>query len=151
MHAQDTTHPYADIPIEVGSRQDYSRILSSQFQSQRSHVVCGGEGDLATDFLRSDKGNVLDFRGFCKNLCLSRQTTDDLDSIEHAFSSKRNTQQTCMSSGLNLQAFKHSLMAPTNHRVDQMTCSEHFNTMAFPANKAAMIGDHELCNAEARG
>ena len=53
-----------------------------------------------------------------------------------------------MRSGLNLQARKHSLIAPTNHMVDQMTCSEHFKTMAFPANKEVMIGDHELCKAE---
>ena len=58
-------------------------------------------------------------------------------------------QHTWTSSGLNLQARRHSLIAPTNHKVDQITCSEHFKTTAFPANKAVIIGDHELCNAEA--
>jgi hypothetical protein len=38
-------------------------------------------------------------------------------------------------------------MAPTNHPVDQITCSEHFRTTPFPAKMEAKIGDQALCSA----
>ena len=60
--SQDTPHPDADITVQVSTRQDNSWVLSSQFQSQRSHVVRGSEGNLATNFFRSDKRDVLDDR-----------------------------------------------------------------------------------------
>lgn len=62
LGVQDTAHPDTDISIKVGARQDYSRVLSSQFQGQRSHVVRGSKRDLAADFLRSDKRDVFDDR-----------------------------------------------------------------------------------------
>lgn len=72
IHIQDTAHPDTDISVEIGTRQDYSRVLSPKFQSQWSHVVCGSEGNLATDFLRSDECNVFDDCRLCKNLGLGR-------------------------------------------------------------------------------
>ena len=59
---QDAAHPDANVSVEVGARQDNSRILSSQFQSQRRHVLSSGECNLATNFLGSDKCDVLDDR-----------------------------------------------------------------------------------------
>jgi hypothetical protein len=61
-NVQDTTHPDTDVSVQVGTRQDDSRVLPSQFQSQRGHVLRGSERDLATDFFRSDKRDVLDDR-----------------------------------------------------------------------------------------
>ena len=62
MHVQDTTHPDTDVSIEVGTRQDHSRVLSSQFQSQWSHVVRGSKCDLASNFLGSNERDVFDDR-----------------------------------------------------------------------------------------
>ena len=62
MHVQNTTHPNTDVSIQVGAGQYYGWILSSQFQSQWSHVVRGSKCDLATDFFRSDKRDVLNDR-----------------------------------------------------------------------------------------
>lgn len=55
---------------------------------------------------------------------------------------------TCTNSGSKLQARKHSLITSTNHFDDQATYSEHLITIALPVNRAAKIGDQELCNAE---
>lgn len=59
---QNTTHPDTDVSVQVSTRQDDSRVLSSQFQSQRGHVLRGSERNLATGFFRSDKRDVLDDR-----------------------------------------------------------------------------------------
>lgn len=59
---QDAAHPDADVSVEIGTRQDDSGVLSSQFQSQRRHVLSSGECNLATNFLGSDKCDVLDDR-----------------------------------------------------------------------------------------
>lgn len=62
IHVQDTAHPDTDVSIQVSTRQNYSRVLSSQFQSQWGHVVCGGKRNLATNFFRSNERYVLDNR-----------------------------------------------------------------------------------------
>ena len=59
---QDTTHPDTYVSVQVCAGQDDGRILPSQFQSQWGHVVCSGKRDLATDFLRPNKGDVLNNR-----------------------------------------------------------------------------------------
>ena len=71
-YIQDTTHPDTYVSVQVCTWQDDCWILSSQLQGQWGHVFRGGKGDLATDFLRPDKGDVLDNRRPCQNLGLRR-------------------------------------------------------------------------------
>ena len=88
---QDATHPDADVSVQVSTRQDDSWVLSSKFQSQRSHVLRSSERNLATDFFRSDKRDVFYDRRFCQNLSLGGETTHELKRVQRVPPSGRRT------------------------------------------------------------
>ena len=62
VNIQDTTHPDTDVSVQISTRHNDSRVLPSKFQSQWGHVLRGSERNLATNFFRSDKRDVLDDR-----------------------------------------------------------------------------------------